>query len=65
MTMQTVYDADGAAFEVESVDAREYVESGSYSYEAPSATPEAPADKPKRGRKPAADAEVAPDAPTA
>ena len=45
--MQTVFDADGTAFEVEPVDAREYVASGAYTYEAP-------AKKSKAGKKPAA-----------
>ncbi len=60
--MQTVYDADGNATVIEPVDAREYVASGSYTYEAPEVAPDAPTDKPKRGRRAVADAEVAPDA---
>jgi hypothetical protein len=35
MTMQTVYDAKGAAIQLEPVDAKEYLESGSYFTKAP------------------------------
>lgn len=44
--MKTVYDESGTAFEVEAVDAREYVETGRYSFTAPIAgTPVADAPK--------------------
>jgi pyocin large subunit-like protein len=36
--MQTVFDSEGNEFSVEPVDAREYVQSGSYFYEPPAKT---------------------------
>ncbi len=44
---QTVYDKEGASYELDSVDAREYLATGRYFNDAP----EAGEDKPKRTNK--------------
>lgn len=38
---RTVYDKDGNAFEIEAIDAREWVATGNYANEPPAAPPEA------------------------
>lgn len=50
MKLQTVYDADGKAHNIEPVDAREYIASGAYFHESPTE----PVKKPRASKKDAA-----------
>lgn len=47
MTKQIVYDSDGKSYEIEPVDAREYIASGYYSESPPEGTERAEPEKPR------------------